>query len=173
MAFDSSGGYGRHKAMKTDEILATTKPPKLPKAKGPMPRKRGGSHAEEGESSNSLRPGQGIREFLELVHGEPIAPDTTLLQLLQMMRQVEFTEDLVKLLAGCGIATNYALTLRGNRWTAEKLVDLLGTTDKSFSEKVKDLELDEAREMMTRLCKEAGISPAIAKQMVAAAESKK
>lgn len=157
--------------MATSDLLTSDKPMKIPKTGPSRNRKKLPLEAEE--KSSHLRPGQGIREFLELYYGEEIPDGTSLLTLQKMMRDVEFTEDLVKLLAGIGISTNYALAIRGNRWTAQSLVDLLGTTDKSFSEKVKDLTLEEAKAFMDKLCHDAGIQPGIAKQLMAAAEGKK
>lgn len=148
-----------------DEVIQLTPKTRRPKKPRDTQRMR-----DDELASIRMKPGQQIREFLELVLRKPIDPDLELLELLDMLRQWTPREEHMRLLCGVGLANLYSNTLRGNCRTGQYLVDrFLGEPSKPFIEKVQEMSVDEAQAEFLAQCKEAGIDPRIAEQLLAGA----
>jgi hypothetical protein len=147
-----------------DEVIQLTPARRTPK-------KGGTNRGRDLENSSlALKPGQQILEFLEMITRQPVDPSLGLLELLEMLRQWTPKEEHMRLLCGVGLANLYSNTLRGNCRTGQYLVDrFLGEPSRPFVEKVAEMNLDEAQDEFLSQCREAGIDPKIAEQLLAGA----
>jgi hypothetical protein len=144
-------------------------------AKKRTPRKGDPHRARDLENSSlALKPGQQIREFLEILGQRQIDPTISLLDLMDMLRQWTPKEEHMRLLCGTGLATITASALRGNIRAAQYLVDrFMGEADRPFVERVQEMNLGTAQAEFIKECRAAGIEPSIAEQLLAGAVSSK
>lgn len=120
-------------------------------------------------SSVGGEPKKVLRDWLTVHTLKEIPEDTSFVELIKMVRSIGYTEEGIKLEGNIGRACMVYNALRANARAGQGLVDrCLGVPDKGFSEKVKELSLDEVEKALADLYIKQGLSEDMALHLAAA-----